>query len=313
MDMNKRALKLFDRLIDEASELKVAVQRIAEATVVDAGVECEGSTEAGLIITEICLGGLGRASLAPMNVGGLYLPCVYVTTDYPAVSTLASQFAGWKISHNGYFAMGSGPARAIVRKPKWIYKLLNYSEPPEVAVLQLEADKLPPESVVEKIARDLGVPSRNLHIVVAPTSSLAGSTQIAGRIVETGIHKLVDLGLNPSSILYGCGSAPIAPLHPDSAVQMGRTNDALMLGGAVYLVVKGGDKLEDIVPKAPASASPSYGKPFYEIFKEAGFDFYKIDKGLFAPAKIVVNDIMTGKTYSAGEINPQLLMKSFTA
>ncbi len=313
MDMNKRALKLFDRLVDEASDLKVRVQRVAGATVVDAGVDCEGSVEAGAVITEICLGGLGKASLSSMSIGELYLPCIYVTTDYPAVSTLASQFAGWKIAHSGYFAMGSGPARAIVKKPKWIYKLLGYSEPPEVAVLQLEADKLPPESVVEKIASDLNMPARNLHIVVAPTSSIAGSTQIAGRIVETGIHKLVDLGLNPASIVYGCGIAPIAPLHPDSTVQMGRANDALMLGGSVYLAVKGGENLEKIVQRAPASASPSYGKPFYEIFKEAGFDFYKIDKGLFAPAKITVNDILSGRTYSAGELNPQLLLKSFTA
>jgi len=31
-----------------------------------------------------------------------------------------------------------------------------------------------------------------------------------------------------------------------------------------------------------------YGKPFYDVFKEAEFDFYKIDKGMFAPAEVVL-------------------------
>jgi len=34
---------------------------------------------------------------------------------------------------------------------------------------------------------------------------------------------------------------------------------------------------------APQPGSRDYGKPFGAIFKEYGFDFYKIDPMLFAP------------------------------
>jgi len=64
------------------------------------------------------------------------------------------------------------------------------------------------------------------------------------------------------------------------------------------------------VEKAPSQASEAYGKPFLEIFKEANYDFYKIDPNLFAPAIIIVNNVKTGKTFKAGKINPQILANS---
>jgi methenyltetrahydromethanopterin cyclohydrolase len=65
------------------------------------------------------------------------------------------------------------------------------------------------------------------------------------------------------------------------------------------------------VQKAPSNASSSYGKPFIEIFKEANYDFYKIDPNLFAPAKIVISNAKTGNTFKNGEINSEALAKSF--
>ena len=43
----------------------------------------------------------------------------------------------------------------------------------------------------------------------------------------------------------------------------------------------------------------------------AGFDFYQIDKGMFAPAEVVINDLTTGKLYKEGFVNAELLKKSF--
>jgi methenyltetrahydromethanopterin cyclohydrolase len=47
------------------------------------------------------------------------------------------------------------------------------------------------------------------------------------------------------------------------------------------------------------------------VFKEAKFDFYKLDPSIFAPAEVVVNDIAAGETYVAGKINADVCMESF--
>jgi methenyltetrahydromethanopterin cyclohydrolase len=93
---------------------------------------------------------------------------------------------------------------------------------------------------------------------------------------------------------------------------MAQTNDAILYGGTVYLTVDFDDeaKLQEIVNKAPSMASKDYGKPFLQIFREADKDFYKIDHGLFAPAAIMVTNAKTGKTFKAGKINSQVLLKA---
>jgi len=94
---------------------------------------------------------------------------------------------------------------------------------------------------------------------------------------------------------------------------MGRTNDVLIYAGETFYVVDFDDEeeLKSFIEKAPSSKSPSYGKPFYEIFKEAGYDFYKIDPGLFAPAKITVYNRKTGNTLASGSVNIEVLKKSW--
>ena len=93
---------------------------------------------------------------------------------------------------------------------------------------------------------------------------------------------------------------------------MGRTNDAIFYGGIAFYSVDFDDdaKLKEYVAKAPASTSRDYGKPFYETFKAAGFDFYKIDPNLFAPAVFAVNNLRTGITHTAGRLNVQVLKQT---
>ena len=81
------------------------------------------------------------------------------------------------------------------------------------------------------------ITAENLIVVVAPTASIAGLTQVAGRVVEVGIHKLRTLGLSPKVIRYAMGYAPIPPLGTDFEVAMARTNDAILYGGTVYCTV----------------------------------------------------------------------------
>jgi methenyltetrahydromethanopterin cyclohydrolase len=313
VSVNQRAVKLTEWGMDHCEELGILVEKHSTgATIVDLGIKAKGGFLAGKFMTEVCLGDLGKASITQMTCDDVDLPAIHVETDHPAVATLGAQFAGWQIKTSDYFAMGSGPARALALKPKELYQKINYKDDSDKAVVVLEADAYPTASALEYIARECGVTLSNVYSLVARTSSMAGSVQISGRIVEAGVHKLTEIGFDPKMILYGWGRAPIAPIHPKSAKSMGRTNDAILYGGITYYSVDFEDdaRLKELVSKAPSSTSRDYGRPFYEIFKAAEFDFYKIDPGLFAPAAFVVNNVKTGVTHTAGKINPKVLKQA---
>jgi methenyltetrahydromethanopterin cyclohydrolase len=261
---------------------------------------------------KICMAGLCEISLSSRTYGDFDLPTINVATDQPLISTLASQFAGWDIKVGEYFGMGSGPARALALKPKELYAQIEYKDKADFAIIVLESDKLPPDDALHHIASECSVRPSKLYAVVTPTNSVAGSAQVSGRVVEIGVYKLRRLGLDPKKIVYAFGSAPIPPIHPKSAKAMGRTNDALYYGGETYYTVDLDDdsRLKEIVSEAPSSSADDYGKPFYEIFKAAGFDFYKIDPNLFAPAVVSVNNTRTGQTFRSGRINTAVLKET---
>jgi methenyltetrahydromethanopterin cyclohydrolase len=307
--VNIEAIKLVKNAIKNKVLYRIKTKKIAKATILDAGVETETGALAGKLATDICLGGLARTRLTYQKFGEDSLPSMFVETCFPAIATLGSQYAGWQIKTKDYFAMGSGPARALAKKPKSIYDKINYTDISKEAVIVLESDKLPTKSAIDYICNECKISNSKLYVLVTPTSSIAGSIQIAGRIVETGIHKLTEIGFDPKTIVFGCGYAPIPPVHPDSMKAMGRTNDVILYGGVTnYFVNYENDEiLKKIVAEAPSSCSRDYGRPFYEIFREAKFDFYKIDPNLFAPAIITINNMKTGCSYTAGQINEQVL------
>ena len=284
----------------------------AGATIVDAGVKASGGFQAGKKLTELCMGCAGKAQLGFKTYGDITFPSITITSDHPAIAMLGSQFAGWRIKEGENIAIGSGPARALALKPKDVFEEIGYKDVSDKAVLTLESNQLPSDFLVEKVATACNIKAENLIVVVAPTASVAGLTQVTGRIVEVGIHKLRTLGLNPKLIRYASGFAPIPPLGCDFEVAMARTNDSILYGGTVCCTVDFEDeaKLQTIIQQAPSKTSKDYGKPFLQIFREADKDFYKIDHGLFAPAVIMVNNAKTGKTFKAGEINPKVLAQS---
>jgi len=313
LSVNRLAWKLLAKLCENSEFYGVKVEKTnSGTTVVDAGIRAKGGFQAGKIITEICMGGCGKAEITCRQYGELVLPSIFVYTDHPIIATLGSQYAGWQIKDGDYFAIGSGPARALALKPREIYEKIGYKDDFDKAVVVLETDKHPPAKLVERFVKDCHVQPENLAVILTPTASIAGATQVSGRIVETGIHKLSKLGLNPNVILYAWGCAPIPPIHPKFVHAMARTNDAILYGGIAYYAVEYEDEeeLEGIVEKAPSKASKDYGKPFMEIFKEAKYDFYKIDPNLFAPAILMVNNVKTGKTLKAGELNAEILANS---
>jgi methenyltetrahydromethanopterin cyclohydrolase len=284
----------------------------AGATIIDAGVRAPGGFQAGKKLTELCLGGAAKADLGFKTYGDLTFPSITVTSDHPAITMLGSQFAGWRIKDGDNIAIGSGPVRALALKPKDMYEEIGYRDQSDKAVITLESNVLPSDVLIEKVTAASGVTAPHLIVVVAPTASAAGLTQVAGRVVEVGIHKLRTLGLSPKVIRYAMGYAPIPPVGLDFEVAMARTNDAILYGGTVYLTVDYDDEaaLQKIIKDAPSMASKDYGKPFLQIFREADKDFYKIDHGLFAPALLMINNAKTGRTFKAGQINPKVLAQA---
>lgn len=313
LSVNHTAQTLVKKLCDKAQEYGVAITETKSgATLIDAGIKARGGFLAGKIITEICLGGYGKAEISYKEYGDLDLPSILVYTDHPAIATLGSQFAGWQIKVKDYFAMGSGPARALALKPKELYEKIGYKDEADVAVLVLETSKEPPEEVISYISNQCNITPDRLSLILTPTSTVTGSTQISGRIVETGIHRLTELGFDPKQIVHGCGIAPIPPVHPKFAEAMGRTNDAILYAGTAWYAACDDNEegLKEMMKNAPSAASKSYGRPFLEIFKEAKYDFYKIDPSLFAPAVLIVNNINTGNTFKAGKINIEIFKQS---
>jgi methenyltetrahydromethanopterin cyclohydrolase len=317
LSVNLEAKKTVDVMIEKADELNIAISKLDNgATIIDCGVNVAGSLKAGELYTKVCLGGLAEVGISiPGDLSEKFaLPSVKIKTDFPAISTLGAQKAGWSVSVGDFFALGSGPARALGKKPAETYEEIGYEDDADIAILTLESDTLPGEDVAEAIANDCGVDVKDVSLLVAPTSSLVGSIQIAGRVVENGTYKMLEaLHFDVTKVKYAAGIAPIAPIDPDGLKAMGKTNDAVLFGGRTYYYIESeeGDDIKELAEKLPSSAADGYGKPFFDVFKEAEFDFYKIDKGMFAPAEVVINDLRTGELFKAGYVNVDLLKKSF--
>jgi len=312
LSINKLANSLAKKLIDNSEYYRVGVTKLPSgATVIDTGVEAHGGYDAGLMVTRIAMGGLGKVELQYADFGGLQLPSVVVSTDHPAVALFGAQLAGWRIKPEGYTADGSGPARALANKPKAVFKKIEYKDEADVAVLLMETEKLPPDSAAYYIAERANVEPENVTMVLTSTTSMAGMVQISGRIVETGLFRLDILGLDPKKVMYGAGYAPVMPVHPDVGIAMGRAEDALTYGGVTsYVVDESEEVLKEIAEKAPSTNCKDYGKTSYEIYKAVDFDFTKIDPALFAPAAITLTCAETGATFTHGSINNEIIKNS---
>jgi len=311
ISVNELALEIFDNLADLAEEFNAAYHELDNgARIVDCGVSTRGGYAAGRAFTEICMGGLGEVNFRMGQIRDFPMPFIDVNTDFPSISCLGAQKAGWTVKVGNYFAMGSGPARALSLKPKHTYEVIEYEDDFDYAVIALESDHLPNGEVMEKIASECNVDVANVCAVVAPTASIVGSVQVSGRCVETAIYKLNELGFDTKKIISAIGTAPVPPVKKDATKAMGTTNDATIYHGRIMLTMKA-PEIKDYLEKIPSNKSKGYGKPFYEIFKEAGFDFYKIDTSLFSPAEVIINELTDGVMYHVGAVNPDVTLKSF--
>ena len=315
--VNAAAAPLVSELERRADALRVGVTRMDDGTcVVDAGIDHRGGVEAGLLVARICMGGLGHVALCSKSVFPSWPWQVEVRTSQPVLACLGAQYAGWSLSFDApekFTALGSGPARALaVREP--LFEELGYRDRWDSACLVLETDRHPPAALAEKVSRDCGVAPERVTLVLTPTGSLAGVVQIAARVVEVALHKAHEIGFPLDAVVDGAGSAPLPPPIADGLAAMGRTNDAILFGGQVHLFVSCDDgQAEDLANRLPSGSSKDYGKPFAQVFRDYGHDFFRIDPMLFSPARVAVTAIASGRTFHAGRLDGELLERSFGA
>ncbi len=316
ISVNSCAGTLVDRLVADCDRFRVVPTKGPSGeTLIDAGARAPGGLDAGVLIAEICLGGLGGVTLTPFSGLPRWPFHLTVRTSDPVIACLGSQYAGWALSHGegkeAFFALGSGPGRALACKEP-LFDDLAYKDAADRATLVLEADRPPPVEIVDKVAKDCGVPPERLTFIYAPTRSLAGNVQVVARVLEVALHKVHELKFPLAHVLDGVASAPMSPPHPDFITAMGRTNDAIIYGGFAHLFVTGpAAEARDLAKALPSTNSRDYGRPFAEIFKAFNFDFYKIDPMLFSPAVAMVTAVECGETFRAGQVSQDLLDASF--
>jgi methenyltetrahydromethanopterin cyclohydrolase len=264
-----------------------------------------------VLLAELCMGGLGHISYAPVTIAGESWAGVQVWTDHPSAACMASQYAGWAITTGGYFAMGSGPLRAHARVEKELFGKLQYAEDAERGVLVLEGRVAPTAAVAAWIAERARLSPSQVTLAIAPTASTAGGVQVVARVIETGLHKMDTLGFDVRRVVSASGTAPLPPTAKSDVRAIGRTNDCVLYGGqARYVVDASDEELGRLAEQLPASTSSDYGTPFYEIFKRYDNDFYKIDPLLFSPAEVWLTSATSGRTFHAGAVNVEVLRKS---
>lgn len=312
--VNARAAKIVDQIAANATALRCAVTTgEAGERRIDMGAAVPGGLEAGRLLGEVCMGGLGTVSVTSSSGLERWPLGVVVHSSNPVIACLGSQYAGWTITEetSGFFALGSGPARALSRVEE-LYKELAYIDHHNKGALVIEGDNAPPAAVAQNVATACGITPADLTILYAPTGSLAGSVQIAARVLEVSLHKAHALHFDLNNIVDGYGVAPIAPPVPDFIKAMGRTNDGIIYGGRIQLFVRGSDdEAKKLADALPSSSSAAYGKPFAEIFAEVAGDFYKIDAMLFSPAVVTVSNLDTGSSFHAGKFAPDIVDASF--
>jgi methenyltetrahydromethanopterin cyclohydrolase len=305
--LNERAWQIAEQLRSDPQRYQVSV--FDAGRTIDCGVQTVGGLEAGRLLAEVCLAGLGSVALVPAERSLWHGPAVQVHTDQPIAACMAAQYAGWQLKGEKFFAMGSGPMRAAAHREP-LFTDISYAEQPARVVGVLETSKLPTSEILERIAADCRVQPENVLLLCARTASLAGTVQVVARSVETALHKLHELKFDLKKVVSGYGVAPLPPIAKDDLTAIGWTNDAVLYGGEVTLWVRADDdELHALGPKVPSNASPDFGEPFAQIFHRYNGDFYKMDPLLFSPAAVSFVNLNSGRTHRFGTLRPGVLQQ----
>ena len=311
--VNETSFKIVSEVLKNPEKFGVEVTELdGGATVLDCGVLARGGFEIGRLAIDICLGGLGHASVTLEQFGDLTLPTVTAVTDSPAIATLGVQ-AGYPILEQGESTLiVSGPARILAQKPKKLFEMLDVNDDSKVGVIIIQMDELPSAKLCNRIAAECHIASSFLYVLVTPLRSIAGATQIAGRAIEDVAFTMWEiLHRDVRKIRQMIGTAPIVPLSASGKMKA-FPDDFICYGGKVYMTMESsGEDTEGLAKELVFESTSIYGVTFSELLKLTKGDPRKIRgyPGIFRPAQVVINDLSTGKLSEAGKVNLQMIKK----
>ncbi len=316
ISINRLAIQVVKEIIARQEEIGVKVIPMqCGATLIDMGLHAKGSYEAGILFTRVTLGDLGIVKLGTWNLDEKHsFGSVEMFITEPLIACLGSQIAGWQLGQGEFATIGSGPARAQAAIPSDPYlDMTPYRDRHTEVVLCIQDIRYPSEAIALEVARACQVSPENVYLLIAPSASIVGSIQVAARMIEQVCHKMHEKGFEVSKVVNTRGVAPIAPLVLDEVKAIGRINDAILYGGEVEFWVDAEDaELEPLVNKLVSkTSSPYYPELFGVVFERCHRNFYEIDHDFHSIAKIQIHNIRTGKCFTAGEINTDVIRKSF--
>jgi methenyltetrahydromethanopterin cyclohydrolase len=315
--LNEAAMEIIAPILDDPKRYGARIIKSeGGATIVDMGLEAEGSWLGAKLWVQAAHGGMADVTFGRMWIKDLHVPTVEMMIDDPMLSVVTCEAGAWKLGEGDFVPVGSGPARAKARAEPWALHV-EYHDPSEYVLLQLQMNTLPKDETLRYVADACRIPMKNLTALVAPSASLVGSVQVCSRAFEQCIIALArNTDFDIKTILHGYGAAPVAPVIKDELKAMGRINDALVYGGSGGLWVRHHDdeEVRRTAMKLPfsAQAGADYGKGYAEIYDTYGRDLFKIPARLDSPAKIMMTNILTGTVVTAGKIDEDRLYQSFT-
>lgn len=316
ISLNKKAMVVVREILEDAEALGCEVIKTdCGATVIDMGLNCNGSWKAGVLFTRASIGDLGIVTLGDFKLNEEYsFSAVEVFIDKPLIACMGSQIAGWKLGDGEFATIGSGPARALARvKSDWYFEMTPYKDDYHEAVLCIQDIKYPDDKTILEVANACKVKPEDTYILISPSTCIVASMQVSARIIEQVCHKMFEKNFDASQIILARGKAPIAPIVKDEIKTMGRINDALIYGSETEFWVDSTDTdiAKTIHQLAGKTSSPNYGELFEDVFEKAGRDFFYVDHDVHSIGKIQIHNINTGKSFSSGEINYSALERSF--
>ncbi|HQB81669.1 MAG TPA: methenyltetrahydromethanopterin cyclohydrolase [Bacillota bacterium] len=312
--MDKRCRTLLERLWNHREDYGLRFATLGSgAQIVDAGVEVRGSLEAGRLITELCQGGCCTTSLDLTDIGGIVLPRITVQSFFPTFSAYKLQAA-----RDVDGKMVSGPIRLCLETSERGEPNIMIEPVKACGIAVVQSDDLPSEAWVKSLASQSGLRPPDLTLVVAPILSVAGATQIAGRVNENVIFSMEQsIGSDSTRVKQLIGSSPVAPLGKDpNDYNRPFPDDLLHYAGRAYLVLDAKPE-EDVQKLADALCFQStslYGKFFGTVLEEVNGVFMDIP-GLLdinKIAQVTINDLNTGMLYHAGRQEYALLNELLT-
>lgn len=302
--VNKRCGLLWSDLVENAELYGIRLRTMeCGAQLMDFGVHCPGSLEAGRIVTELCQGGLAKASLSTTMVGNTVLPEITCETMHPGAGCLDMQM-GLPIDN----ALLSGPYRLFIEPLRFVVDDIPLTSAKDAMVALVEPYQGAPE-FSDKDASHLAGNSdpKDLKIMLIPGSSLAGSTQVCGRAVEDvilTIHR--SLLVDCSKVLSIIGKSPVCPHYDDTPGTVRLDNDDFLhYVSECFLAYysEEGEDVQKLVDNLVFDSVDLYGQYWGDIIDSVGGDFFKIPNitDINRIGAVTINDIRTGKTYTAGK------------